>query len=380
MSIYHFTSFVEELQGCSDHSDLHYAKMSKLLQHLYETARTPKSGSDSDFKKLVTNPDSIPDGYKNALWNLSLVWGKGGSKQYPYDGNRTKLRKVTMNRLVFRGDSRAMNLISSKGFEKWKPAMDVTYRNNKVSFPDTSDMNKAQKLAHSALMQTMLHGLKAGDIDPDSAVCVSPDFFVASMFPLPDKPSKLDTTWIYLCKVEQGYDTNGRQVMDALNGTASMLKDMKTEKIDSDALKVLTEKFGFEKSKINAQLESFRASRIFQLVYGRELAVDAIPFKKVFGGVRIKRTWNKLVPGKNGATADFTAGGTFKVEEIVINKKSDLAASMGEAAAIGGFFQKMTDAKKDGKVFKMPVASNGYKKTTATTASDIASKSISAVK
>lgn len=373
----HFTAFIDDLKSSNEHNDLHFAKMTRLLQHLYDNAHTPKVETASKLIKMV--PEDIPADYTDAIYRLVNVWGRE-VKMYRFDGNKVDMKKyvrpVTMNRLVFRGDSRLPSDLFKDGFEKRHLNESVTYRGGSVQFMDLRNVSEERKLVHQALLGKMHLSPKAGDLVPTSGVCVSPDLFVSAIFPLPNKPEKMDTTWIYLCKVERGYDTNGRQVMDMLRGVKRLIDARKSDDLNSKGFKLL-EQLGYNEAKV----EDHRASRIMGMVYGRELATDAIPAKKILGAVRIKRKWKDLVfTKKRGKHADFMGGGSFTVEEILINKGSEIASSMPEARAIGGFFAKMTEAQKARTSFTIPTPDQGYKKAKPTTASDIAAEDLVAIK
>ena len=156
-----------------------------------------------------------------------------------------------IGRVCFRGDSRSTLTIFNNGFQPRKPKMGVTFRPSKQ------------------------------DIDPDSAVCVTPRFAVAAFFPGyegngPNNQSAALKTQIYAVYLEKGYNTHAHQASNLIGNTV------------------------IEKAK--------------DVVYAHELASKNIPAGHVIAAVEVTRNWEA-----RKRWLDETANHTYTVSARVLS-------------------------------------------------------------
>lgn len=123
-----------------------------------------------------------------------------------------------------------------------------------------------------------LEGLRprAGDMNPDTANCVSTRLAAAALFP--NDVTKLQT-WIFAVYVAEGFNTYERQQLDAwevINFYPEIFEDQQ------------------------------RLSSVTWPLDAQEFAAVAIPGKHVLGCVRATRTW---------ASADWHAGGSYRLHQ-----------------------------------------------------------------
>jgi hypothetical protein len=196
---------------------------------------------------------------------------------------------------------------------------------------------------------------RAGDLDPDSAVCVTPDMDVAALFPLPSSPERMVArSYIYMVYVETGYATNTRQVLDALEGLSQL------EEIES------TEPEGEIGKK---KLHRIRIMDIQQNLYGRELATDLIPATSICGAFKISRTWTKVKLTQQWVVdkfiklpcgADYMEGGTYHIHKWVENPHAVYPAP-SYSRAVEEFVQATL---KGATTLRLPTTTDGYSKST----------------
>lgn len=200
-------------------------------------------------------------------------------------------------KVLFRGDSRhpVNDTIFTNGFDKRTPGKAITYRSSNQG--------------------------RAGDIVPDSAVCVSERWTGAALFPLkfsgePDPPHG----FIYIVVLDTGrlYNTHMRQVTDSLAGVASGLS---------------------------------AASAMWPL-YGHELCVDNIPGGDVVGAVECRRAW---------AGSSFQAGGTYTLGTLFHNPSCTVDGEFKKAALT--FVAGELTNHRNGT---LPVGTSGYVQSTQT--------------
>ncbi len=117
---------------------------------------------------------------------------------------------------------------------------------------------------------------KAGDMNPDTANCVSTRLAAAALFP---NDTKKLQTWIFAVYVESGFNTYERQQLDAW-----------------EIIEFFPEVFTDEK----------RLSSVTWPLDAEEFAAVAIPGKHVLGCVRATRTW---------ASGDWHDGGTYRLHQ-----------------------------------------------------------------
>jgi len=202
-------------------------------------------------------------------------------------------------RICFRGDSRKPNEIFTKGFSSRKKGP-IKYREN---------VDRAGDVAG------------AGDIHPDTAVCVSARISGASMFPLKfAKGSCPEKTFIYLVGIDTGDVTNTHkiQVLDGLEGIDNN-SSSNTASVALDAL---------------------------WPVFAHELAVKDIPANRIIAAVECARKWNG---------SEWDDGGTYELLTVHENP----ACSIGDEY-IDAALEFLKVELKNHKKSDMPDMSKGF--------------------
>lgn len=134
-----------------------------------------------------------------------------------------QLAETPVQRLLFRGDDRAPANIFGSGFQRRQQYMgmepgqyrDAAFAAGKVPI---AQKDKFQQLG-ATFAGDVRYMPKAGDLNPQTGICVSPRLSCAALFPLKseDDPVRSDT-WIYGIFLERGYNTYEAQVHDGLRG------------------------------------------------------------------------------------------------------------------------------------------------------------------
>ncbi len=232
----HIEGFLNDVKRANPRFTENRSSLKNLLAYLRNTNTNPVPFNVQKAKHLCGNPNEPRlMKYDTALKNLTAVW----STPKPYPG-----LAVAVGRLMFRGDARPPNHIFSNGFSARQEGP-MTYRNQKE------------------------------DIDPKTAVAMSPSPYVAANFPLPGNwgPNAFnDATnsdcWVYACYIDTAYNTAGQQAFNAIAGSPG------------------------------AQA----------LLYASEMATPAIPANRILGAVPVDRTFNWVHIPK---PADWISRGTF---------------------------------------------------------------------
>jgi hypothetical protein len=302
-----------------------------LVRYLEQTIHNPQRFQDvnSAFQHCWDPNHNDLRKYRPAVERLIEVWGKGSFTPYP----GSSLKHIEIGRMCFRGDGRKPEIIFGDGFKKRDLGSKVKYRNFKFD--------------HSSLTSSIS---SAGDVKPETAVCISPDMNAAALFPLPvDQSVVFATTWIYLVYVKSGYHTHGRMVLDALTGLRS----------------IQHREYRFRKQA---------SVGINGLLYGQEMATDAIPATSVWGALEIWRVWNErdLKTDQNGkfdkktgslprylGGANFTAGGVYTIRKWIPNENAHF--STGYRQAVRHFVDSMQNDIGTGTQFPLPRPNSGYK-------------------
>ncbi|MEM9351233.1 MAG: hypothetical protein AAGA47_13325 [Pseudomonadota bacterium] len=384
MSFMHLAAFTEDVHSINPKLKLSTSSLQRLVQYLTQNAAKPTVLTEQRALQMCKKRNSL-EKYKPAIARLCGVWGK--STQYP-NGKKTvhpypsfnhgsTPKSVTLNRLVFRGDDRPPKSIFATGFKKRPKHANSKplYENYKTIGVQPVDANKSEDVTYY-LEKKIMHGMsKSGDVDSDTTVCITSDMFVSALFPLPTKESRLDFSYLYLCFARKGYDTNGRQVLDALRGAQQLARLEATENWSYDPLRVKHAiKMGVAPGQLGKELHEKRTLEIFRFVYGKELATDGIPTGDIFGAIKIERTWNSVVYKNRldkvtkkavpyAQKADAFAGGTFRITEMHQNPNLDLTKLDGATAlAAMRFAAGIQQDMKQGKIFKIPKPSDGYVK------------------
>ncbi|MEM9430806.1 MAG: hypothetical protein AAGA32_15085 [Pseudomonadota bacterium] len=370
MSFLHLKEFTTDVQGLNSSIKLGTSSLAGLIRHLTQTALKPSRLTVDQALAMCKRRKSL-DKYKPAIERLCSVWGKPGTWPYPPFQHGKYIKAVTLNRIVFRGDDRDPKKIFATGFKK-RPGRENSkplYQN--TTFPELSKDKDALKL--NLEFAIMKNAVRAGDVDSHSTVCITPDMHVASLFPLPDCAERVDDSWLYVCLARKGYDTNGRQVLDALRGVKRAMQFEKDEDLTIRAYFELAKKMNLSMGQLSRHLHNERVYQMFKVVYGRELASDGIPTGDIFGAIKIKRTWNsvstkkkyvnyKLV-GEVISSADFWQGGSYKIVDMVQNPNLDLAnMDLSYALAVMRLASGLQIDMKAGKTFPIPKPEDGFVK------------------
>jgi hypothetical protein len=179
-------------------------------------------------------------------------------------------------RVMFRGDDRhpVEGGIFASGFTKWDPLRPAPFYRRRTDLP------------------------VAGDLDPESGVCVSARFEAAAMFPLKrDAGSARLISFIYVVLVdfETLLNTHGLQVRDALGERARRRVGGR-----------VTTQWRNEGAGYNAA-HTPGLSPMWPL-FAHELAADSIPAGQVISAIRCTRTWTGEDWTRGGS---YTLGNTF---------------------------------------------------------------------
>jgi hypothetical protein len=308
MSRLHFSAFIDDLKSINPRFNTSTSSLNGLVTYLDRTVQRPsvfstnKNEAVKQALKFCTNPSNPKSQkYLPAIERLVQVWGMG-HKAYPL-GKR--LQKVDIKRICFRGDDRPPQEIFAGGFSKRRDGAEAEYVGNKV----------VQLADTDPTIGNILGLTKTGDIDSPTAVCVSPNFNAAALFPLPkdrwDNDITFKNSYIYLVYLKSGYNTNLRQAMDFLEGI-TQLRELESNETA----------FATNAAKIEAHRNRVKA--IGQVLYGQEMAADAIDKSHIFAAIEVQRTWKSVKKVVNGSgqrrlVTDFKEGGNFRVIDVKRN-------------------------------------------------------------
>jgi hypothetical protein len=274
--------------------------------------------------------------------------------------DRVKMQAVAGGgRICFRGDTRDPNEMFQRGFfsrekkSKWKfwQNRDIRYRSGEkgpmyiraehADFYTQAGAEVVQgKTLKSSLrtpVETYKFGAqkgqapqgqdiakvdKAGDIDPISAVCVTPRFSMAPIFP--PKTNSLDgpeLTWVYTVYVRELYNSHARQVADGMNAIRSELAIRK--KIAEESDKAPWGGAGM--------VDAYAEDVALWPLYAQELATKVIEAKDVICALKVRRTWK----GK-----DWTYGCDYTMDKdtLVFNRRCEVGKSI--ISSVGEFLDK----------------------------------------
>jgi hypothetical protein len=176
---------------------------------------------------------------------------------------------------------------------------------------------------------------------------------VSALFPAPTADNFSESTWLYLVMLRRGYNTSGRQVLDALKG----FRQLATHELGAVA----------------AQAHDERVDALAMLLYGREMAADAIPASDVLMAMKIKRHWNHVVqvpspvpgaPPRN--KADFWQGGRYVIEDFRMNHAAIEKLAPDEEIAVLRFMVSVNEYKDEQTRLILPTPDSGYVPSTRT--------------
>jgi hypothetical protein len=301
-----------------------------LVRYLEQTVTNPQQLTVMSALSHCSDPNHQDlEKYTPAIERLTKVWGKNTFAAYPGSG----LKHVDIGRMCFRGDGRKPETMFVEGFKKRNLGTKVQYRHFQFE--------------HASLNSPIP---QAGDVTPETAVCVTPDMNAAALFPLPvDSQVVFSTTWIYLVYVKSGYHTHGRMVLDALTGLNE----------------IQNREYKFRKKA---------AELVNGLLYGQEMATDDIPGSSVWGALEIWRIWNERtlttdLTGKFNRVlksfpmlssgADFTAGGVYTIRKWTVNENAIYPPGYREA--VRSFVQRIQIDVDNATKLPLPTPISGYK-------------------
>jgi hypothetical protein len=148
--------------------------------------------------------------------------------------------------------------------------------------------------------------------------------------------------------LRMGYNTHGRQILDALRG----FKQLATHELGG---------------QIAAQAHADRVDAIAMLLYGREMAADAIAASDVLMAIKIKRRWTaeqvspNPIPGQPPRRKpDFWQGGTYRIKDYMLHESAIDALPGAWAAAFADFVDKIDAGIIQKTRFVMPTPADGY--------------------
>ncbi|MEM8799353.1 MAG: hypothetical protein AAGF15_04660 [Pseudomonadota bacterium] len=344
----HLNDFLNDIKVINPDFTRSRSSLKRLIEHLEKTVAAPQQMTANEAIGRCTNfRSSRLDKYKPAIDRLVSVWGKGGIRPYPKGTYGGTLVEVNINRLCFRGDDRPPSQIFGPGFQKRALGTKVKYK----GFKDVGGRGQ--------VVGPMAGITRPGDIDSKTAVCVTPDMNIAALFPLPATGEiAAKETWLYMVYISSGYNTHGRQVLDAIKGLAA-LEDL--------------ENAGTTQAE-RADIYDQRAKDVMKLIYGRELAADAIPPTQIIGAFKIRRGWakkkrgavirtdkvgEKLVNVYGPPSADFTGGGRYQLLEWQANEGADLPDASYQRV-IDEFIAALKPGDPSGGTHPMPTPADGF--------------------
>lgn len=290
-------------------------------------------------------------------------------------------------RICFRGDSREPAVLFKEGFFSREPQKKISYndptlapmfiqkeheqyyRNQGFKTTVGKTLDQAAPTSLQAY-QTALRGGGAAkdqsialvprtpDIRTPSAVCVSPRFSMAVLFP--PKAGKNDNvaefTWIYAVYVRQLFNTHAQQVCDGLRAIENEL-----------AVRQQISKYSAASPYGGAPLfNEYAESVVLWPLYAQELATKCIESKDVISAVKVRRTW---------LGDDWTYGCNYILSKksLKFNKRCKGALDKGIIKAVDNFF------KAEPANGATPSRSSGFHKDNENTRESIAMKKIIAM-
>lgn len=201
-------------------------------------------------------------------------------------------------KICFRGDSRDPDEIFPHGFSRRMeahPGKVLVHPKKGGTLLVTVDQYLAKYKGKKEdvgdqIIYRGARSLKAGDILPQTAVCVSARLTSATMFPLKFKnqPVALDS-WIYvvIVKVDQLFNTHSKQVTHGIQALKELKKNGKT-------------------------IDDSLAAQVLWPLFGHELAIKEVPDNQVYAAIKCRRHWYG---------GDFRDGGTYKLGELKKNAR-----------------------------------------------------------
>lgn len=157
-------------------------------------------------------------------------------------------------RICFRGDTREPNVMFKNGFHSREgESTSIRYRSV---------------------------GLGSGDIDPPSAVCITPRFAMAPLFPIDLTVTDL---WIYAVYARQVYNTHAQQYAD---GMKAIKHEIKTNP--------------------SGDLDNYAETNALWPLFAQEVATKLVAAEDVMCALKCKRIW---------ASQDIFDGCTYTLDK-----------------------------------------------------------------
>jgi len=222
--------------------------------------------------------------------------------------------EVEINRVCFRGDDRAPSSEHYNDHQK----MLATFPQAQPGAGEIFKIGfQARKPNKTPEYRSEKPTEKIGDIENDTAVCVSTDFFATPFFPLSfGGKVKAREGWTYAVYVERGYNTNMKQIFHGMN-------IMKQKTKVGGLWGIYQAVMGGEKPSITEK----EAAEINWALFGQELAVaSSIPVRNIIAAVKVIN--RKEVNGDG-----FENGVRFGLGQLVENKGGFSPASLSKKQA-----------------------------------------------
>ena len=229
-------------------------------------------------------------------------------------------------RICFRGDTRSPKEIFKNGFftrtdSGSPPPVNAPIRLHAQTFesiPIHPEHLSAYKTAGFATDKAPYEAVRfpfTRDVDSLTAVCVTPRFSMAALFPPKrggdgNKPSP---TWIYAVYVRSVYNTHAQQVCDGLKAVEDEL-DIRRQIYRSDK----------DSRSHRSNLDQYAQSKALWPLYAQELATSVVQPEDVLYAVKCDRHW-RGDDWKEGA--DFT----LDKKSIRMNSRSGASSEINES-------------------------------------------------
>ncbi len=162
---------------------------------------------------------------------------------------------------------------------------------------------------------------RTGDIRSESAVCVTPRFAMAVLFPPKSRPSdKKEFTWVYAVYVRELYNTHAKQFTEGMKAIEGEL--VGRDKASNTALGP------YGGSGVR---EAFVDSVALWPLYAHELATKRILAGDVICAMRVKRSWNG---------PDFTHGCDYELLKRTLKFNRRCTVSKADRKAVKEFLKQ----------------------------------------
>jgi hypothetical protein len=165
---------------------------------------------------------------------------------------------------------------------------------------------------------------RTADIDSPSAVCITPRFAMAVLFPPKEnKDDKKEFTWVYAVYVRELYNTHAQQVCDGLRA-------IENELVARDR----ASQTGISPYGGQAIRDAYVENVALWPLYAQELATKKIEAPDVICAIKVKRTWL----GK-----DFTYGCDYDLLRRTLKFNRLCQVDKSQVKAVKAFFKSEPD-------------------------------------